>query len=40
MRPEQWEAFKKVARHEAVDAVPLAVIIDSPWIPATWASGT
>jgi hypothetical protein len=37
---EQWEAFKKAAKHEVVDAVPLALIIDSPGYQATWASGT
>lgn len=33
MTPEQWETFKKAARGEQLDAVPLALIIDSPWIP-------
>ena len=33
MRPEQWEIFKKAARQEPVDQVPIALIIDSPWIP-------
>ena len=33
MRPEHWETFKRAARRETVDAVPLALIIDSPWIP-------
>jgi uroporphyrinogen decarboxylase len=33
MRPEQWEVFKKAARLEKLDKIPLALIIDSPWIP-------
>ncbi|MCK5367500.1 MAG: uroporphyrinogen decarboxylase family protein [Cyclobacteriaceae bacterium] len=33
MRPEQWEIFKKAARLEKLDKTPLALIIDSPWIP-------
>lgn len=33
MRPEQWEIFKKAARLEKLDQVPMALIIDSPWIP-------
>jgi uroporphyrinogen decarboxylase len=33
MRPEQWEVFKKAARLEPLDQVPMALIIDSPWIP-------
>jgi MtaA/CmuA family methyltransferase len=33
MRPEQWELFKQAARRERLDQVPLALIIDSPWIP-------
>jgi len=33
MRPEQWEIFKKAARREKLDRVPMALIIDSPWIP-------
>ncbi len=33
MRPEQWEIFKKAARLEKLDKVPMALIIDSPWIP-------
>ena len=33
MRREQWEIFKKAARLEKLDAVPMALIIDSPWIP-------
>ncbi len=33
MRPEQWEIFKKAARREKLAKVPMALIIDSPWIP-------
>ena len=33
MRPEQWQIFKKAARLEKLDRVPMALIIDSPWIP-------
>jgi len=33
MRPEQWDIFKKASRLEKLDKIPLALIIDSPWIP-------
>jgi uroporphyrinogen decarboxylase len=33
MRPEQWQTFKKAARMEKMDKIPMAMIIDSPWIP-------
>ncbi|OGC02771.1 uroporphyrinogen decarboxylase [candidate division KSB1 bacterium RBG_16_48_16] len=33
MRPEQWDIFKKAARREKLHKVPMALIIDSPWIP-------
>jgi len=33
MRPEQWTIFKRAARLEKLDRIPLALIIDSPWIP-------
>lgn len=33
MKPEQWQIFKKAARLEKVEKIPLALIIDSPWIP-------
>jgi len=33
MRKEQWEIFKKAARLEKLDQVPMALIVDSPWIP-------
>ena len=33
MRPDQWNTFKHVAKGGHVDRVPLALIVDSPWIP-------
>jgi uroporphyrinogen decarboxylase len=33
MRPEQWETFKHAAKGRSGDRVPLALIVDSPWIP-------
>lgn len=33
MRPEQWETFKRAARGERMDTIPMAMIVDSPWIP-------
>ena len=33
MLPEQWDIFKRAARLERLDAVPMALIVDSPWIP-------
>ena len=33
MLPEQWETFKRAVRREKMDKVPMALIIDSPWIP-------
>jgi MtaA/CmuA family methyltransferase len=33
MRADQWEIFKKAARLEKLDEIPMALIIDSPWIP-------
>jgi uroporphyrinogen-III decarboxylase len=33
MRPQQWAAFKKAAKRQAGAAVPVALIVDSPWIP-------
>lgn len=33
MKPEQWEIFKKAAKRQPLEKVPLALIIDSPWIP-------
>ena len=31
MRLEQWEIFKKAARLEKLDKIPMAMIVDSPW---------
>ena len=33
MKPHQWDIFKRAARLEKLDKVPMAMIIDSPWIP-------
>ena len=33
MLPEHWQKFKSAARLENPEKVPLALIIDSPWIP-------
>lgn len=33
MLPQQWETFKRAARLEKLDEIPMALIIDSPWIP-------
>ena len=33
MRPEQWAVFKRAARLERLEQVPMALIVDSPWIP-------
>ena len=33
MRIEQWQEFRKAAKREAGAGVPLALIVDSPWIP-------
>jgi uroporphyrinogen-III decarboxylase len=33
MRAEQWELFKNVAKLQGADSVPIALIMDSPWIP-------
>jgi uroporphyrinogen decarboxylase len=33
MRQEQWETIRRVARGEEMTAPPVALIIDSPWIP-------
>jgi uroporphyrinogen decarboxylase len=33
MRPEQWQLFRSAARREPVPHVPVALIVDSPWIP-------
>ncbi len=33
MRSEQWEIFKKAAKRQPAGHVPVALIVDSPWIP-------
>src|SRR6476646_11757946 len=33
MLPEQWKTYKHAASLEPQDKVPMAMIIDSPWIP-------
>jgi MtaA/CmuA family methyltransferase len=33
MLPEQWDIFKRAARGEKLDRIPMALIVDSPWIP-------
>jgi len=33
MLPSQWDTFKRAARREKLDKVPMALIVDSPWIP-------
>ena len=33
MRPEQWDTFKRAVRREPLSGVPMALIVDSPWIP-------
>lgn len=33
MRPEQWQLFKDAARRRPVPRTPLALIVDSPWLP-------
>ena len=33
MRPDQWKGFKQAAKRQAEAATPLALIVDSPWIP-------
>src|SRR6187200_47084 len=33
MLPEQWETYKRAAKLEKVDKIPMAMIVDSPWIP-------
>ena len=33
MTPAQWETFRRCARGETLPATPVALIVDSPWIP-------
>jgi len=33
MRPDQWQSFKKAAKRASDATAPVALIVDSPWIP-------
>jgi uroporphyrinogen decarboxylase len=33
MLPRHWDLFKRAARRESVSRIPIALIVDSPWIP-------
>jgi uroporphyrinogen decarboxylase len=33
MRPDQWQQFKAAAKREPGAAIPLSLIVDSPWMP-------
>ena len=33
MRPDQWEMLQKCASGADLDSLPVALIVDSPWIP-------
>ncbi len=33
MRPDQWQDFKRAAKRDPAAGVPLALIVESPWIP-------
>jgi len=33
MLPEHWDSFKRAARGDARPSVPMALVVDSPWIP-------
>ena len=33
MLPKHWDIFKRAARLEKLDQIPMAMIIDSPWMP-------
>src|SRR5262252_2525312 len=33
MRKEQWEVFKAAAKRTGLNSPPLALIVDSPWMP-------
>jgi uroporphyrinogen-III decarboxylase len=39
MRPEQWTAFKKAAKRQPGAEVPVALIVDSPWMPGYLGMG-
>lgn len=33
MRPEQWRIFRSAAKRQPLSSTPVALIVDSPWIP-------
>jgi uroporphyrinogen decarboxylase len=33
MLPAQWDTYKRASKLEKLDKIPMAMIIDSPWIP-------
>jgi uroporphyrinogen decarboxylase len=33
MLPEQWDTFKRAVRREPLANIPMALVVDSPWIP-------
>jgi len=33
LRPAQWETFKRIAKGDSSGDVPVALIVDSPWMP-------
>jgi uroporphyrinogen-III decarboxylase len=33
MLPEQWDTLRRAARLEKLPAIPMALVVDSPWIP-------
>jgi uroporphyrinogen decarboxylase len=33
MLPEQWDTFRQAARRGKLTSIPMALIVDSPWIP-------
>jgi uroporphyrinogen decarboxylase len=39
MRPDQWRLFKYAAKGNAVDRIPVALIVDSPWMPGHYGFG-
>ncbi len=39
MRPEQWAVFKSAAKRRAFPQPPVALIVDSPWIPGYVGAG-
>jgi uroporphyrinogen-III decarboxylase len=33
MLPAQWDTFKRAVRRETIEKIPMALVVDSPWIP-------